>query len=97
MMAERTLDRCIFCGDCIEVCPHGALGETPNFELSFFNRFGPDVALEKGDLTSGRHEAPLAGELGERLTGTAAVNAQSHCPEAGGTWNPRHSQKEVVS
>jgi len=57
MMAERVLkryafalDRCIFCGDCVEVCPHGALGETPNFELSFFNRFGPDVTLEKGDL-----------------------------------------------
>ncbi len=57
MMAERTLkryafalDRCIFCGDCVEVCPHGALGETPNFELSFFNRFGPDVTLEKADL-----------------------------------------------
>jgi formate dehydrogenase major subunit len=57
MMAERTLkryafalDRCIFCGDCVEVCPHGALGETPNFELSFFNRFGPDVTLEKDDL-----------------------------------------------
>ncbi len=57
MMAERTvkryafaLDRCIFCGDCVEVCPHGALGETPNFELSFFNRFGADVTLEKGDL-----------------------------------------------
>ena len=57
MMAERTLkryafalDRCIFCCDCVEVCPHGALGETPNFELSFFNRFGPDVTLEKGDL-----------------------------------------------
>jgi NADPH-dependent glutamate synthase beta subunit-like oxidoreductase/formate hydrogenlyase subunit 6/NADH:ubiquinone oxidoreductase subunit I len=57
MMAERTLkryafalDRCIFCGDCVEVCPHGALGETPNFELSFFNRFGPDITLEKGDL-----------------------------------------------
>ena len=59
MMAERTLkryafalDRCIFCGDCVEVCPHGALGETPNFELSFFNRFGPDVTLEKGDLAN---------------------------------------------
>ncbi len=59
MMAERTLkryafalDRCIFCGDCVEVCPHGALGETPNFELSFFNRFGPDVTLEKGDLAT---------------------------------------------
>src|SRR6266516_112204 len=57
MMAERVLkryafalDRCIFCVDCVEVCPHGALGETPNFELSFFNRFGPDVTLEKGDL-----------------------------------------------
>lgn len=57
MMAERTLtryafalDRCIFCGDCVEVCPHGALGETPNFELSFFNRFGSDITLEKGDL-----------------------------------------------
>ena len=57
MMAERTLtryayalDRCIFCGDCIEVCPHGALGVTPNFEVSFFNRFGPDVTMEKGDL-----------------------------------------------
>ncbi len=57
MMAERkltryafALDRCIFCGDCVEVCPHGALGETPNFELSFFNRFGPDITLEKGDL-----------------------------------------------
>jgi formate dehydrogenase major subunit len=57
MMAERNLtryafalDRCIFCGDCVEVCPHGALGETPNFELSFFNRFGSDVTLEKGDL-----------------------------------------------
>ncbi|MBV9709817.1 MAG: FAD-dependent oxidoreductase, partial [Ktedonobacteraceae bacterium] len=59
MMAERTLtryafalDRCIFCGDCVEVCPHGALGETPNFELSFFNRFGPDVTLDKGDLAA---------------------------------------------
>ena len=59
MMAERTLkryafalDRCIFCGDCVEVCPHGALGETPNFELSFFNRFGPDITLEKGDLAN---------------------------------------------
>ncbi|EFH83276.1 FAD-dependent oxidoreductase [Ktedonobacter racemifer] len=57
MMAERhltryafALDRCIFCGDCVEVCPHGALGETPNFELSFFNRFGEDVTLEKQDL-----------------------------------------------
>jgi len=59
MMAERyltryafALDRCIFCGDCVEVCPHGALGETPNFELSFFNRFGADVTLEKGDLAA---------------------------------------------
>jgi NADPH-dependent glutamate synthase beta subunit-like oxidoreductase/formate hydrogenlyase subunit 6/NADH:ubiquinone oxidoreductase subunit I len=59
MMAERyltryafALDRCIFCGDCVEVCPHGALGETPNFELSFFNRFGSDVTLEKGDLAA---------------------------------------------
>ena len=59
MMAERylkryafALDRCIFCGDCVEVCPHGALGETPNFELSFFNRFGPDVTLDKGDLAT---------------------------------------------
>jgi formate dehydrogenase major subunit len=57
MMAERelvrydfALDRCIFCGDCVEVCPHGALGETPNFELSFFNRFGPDVNLQMDDL-----------------------------------------------
>ncbi len=59
MMAERylsryafALDRCIFCGDCVEVCPHGALGETPNFELSFFNRFGEDVTLEKQDLAN---------------------------------------------
>jgi formate dehydrogenase major subunit len=59
MMAERyltryafALDRCIFCGDCVEVCPHGALGETPNFELSFFNRFGEDVTLEKNDLAN---------------------------------------------
>ncbi|GLV56902.1 hypothetical protein KDH_37410 [Dictyobacter sp. S3.2.2.5] len=59
MMAERNLsryafalDRCIFCGDCVEVCPHGALGETPNFELSFFNRFGEDVTLEKNDLAN---------------------------------------------
>ncbi len=59
MMAERSLtryafalDRCIFCGDCVEVCPHGALGETPNFELSFFNRFGDDVPLEKDDLAN---------------------------------------------
>ena len=59
MMAERTLsryafalDRCIFCGDCVEVCPHGALGETPNFELSFFNRYGDDVTLEKNDLAN---------------------------------------------
>jgi formate dehydrogenase major subunit len=28
------------------------LGETPNFELSFFNRFGEDVTLEKDDLTN---------------------------------------------
>ena len=34
----------------MEVCPHGALGETPNFELSFFNRFGADITLEKNDL-----------------------------------------------
>ncbi len=59
MMAERTLtryafalDRCIFCGDCVEVCPHGALGETPNFELSFFNRYGDDVTLEKDALAN---------------------------------------------
>jgi NADPH-dependent glutamate synthase beta subunit-like oxidoreductase/formate hydrogenlyase subunit 6/NADH:ubiquinone oxidoreductase subunit I len=59
MMTERNLkryafalDRCIFCGDCVEVCPHGALGETPNFELSFFNRFGEDVTLEKNDLAN---------------------------------------------
>lgn len=59
MMAERylarysfALDRCIFCGDCVEVCPHGALGETPNFELSFFNRFGADITLEKNDLAN---------------------------------------------
>jgi NADPH-dependent glutamate synthase beta subunit-like oxidoreductase/formate hydrogenlyase subunit 6/NADH:ubiquinone oxidoreductase subunit I len=59
MMAERSLtryafalDRCIFCGDCVEVCPHGALGETPNFELSFFNRFGEDITLEKNDLAN---------------------------------------------
>src|SRR5262249_60527304 len=57
MMAERTLkryafalDRCIFCGDCVEVCPHGALGETPNFELSFYNRFGRDVNLPMEEL-----------------------------------------------
>ncbi|BCL83475.1 FAD-dependent oxidoreductase [Ktedonobacteria bacterium brp13] len=59
MMAERYLkrysfavDRCIFCGDCVEVCPHGALGETPNFELSFFNRLGDDITLEKNDLAN---------------------------------------------
>jgi formate dehydrogenase major subunit len=57
MMAERelvrwdfALDRCIFCGDCVEVCPHGALGLTPNFELSFYHRFGQDVNLEMDDL-----------------------------------------------
>ena len=44
------LDRRIFSFDCLEVCPHGSLGETPNFELSFFNPFGEDVTLEKGDL-----------------------------------------------
>lgn len=62
MMAERylaryafALDRCIFCGDCVEVCPHGALGETPNFELSFFNRFGEDVTLEKNDLANAQN------------------------------------------
>jgi len=32
--------------------PHGALGETPNFELSFFDRFGDDVTLEKEDLAN---------------------------------------------
>jgi len=57
MMAERelvrwdfALDRCIFCGDCVEVCPHGALGETPNFELSFYNRFGKDINMPMQDL-----------------------------------------------
>jgi formate dehydrogenase major subunit len=57
MMAERelvrydfALDRCIFCGDCVEVCPHGALGETPNFELSFYNRFGQDINIPMNDL-----------------------------------------------
>ena len=57
MMAERelvrwdfALDRCIFCGDCVEVCPHGALGETPNFELSFYNRVGEGVVLHMDDL-----------------------------------------------
>jgi formate dehydrogenase major subunit len=57
MMAERelvrwdfALDRCIFCGDCVEVCPHGALGETPNFELSFYNRFGRDISMPMQDV-----------------------------------------------
>ena len=34
----------------MEVCPHGALGETPNFELSFYNRFGPGITLQMDDL-----------------------------------------------
>jgi len=56
MMRERDLQtyeldvvRCIYCGDCVEVCPHGALGETPNFELATYKRFGVTV-LAKEEL-----------------------------------------------
>ena len=58
MMRERDLQtyeldvvRCIYCGDCVEVCPHGALGETPNFELSTYRRFGTTV-LAKEELAA---------------------------------------------
>ena len=88
-MAERyltryafALDRCIFCGDCVEVCPHGALGETPNFELSFFNRFGEDVTLEKNDLAKG--ESARVSELQGKLAAwRKSIGAQM------GTANPQ--------
>jgi len=60
MMRERDLQtyeldvvRCIYCGDCVEVCPHGALGETPNFELATYQRFGTTV-LAKEELAVAR-------------------------------------------
>jgi len=49
--------RCIYCGDCVEVCPHGALGETPNFELSTYTRFGRTV-LAKEELAVARTWKP---------------------------------------
>jgi formate dehydrogenase major subunit len=73
MMRERDLQtyeldvvRCIYCGDCVEVCPHGALGETPNFELSTYRRFGVTV-LAKEELAAARtwkpsEHIPLADE-----------------------------------
>jgi len=64
MMRERDLQtyeldvvRCIYCGDCVEVCPHGALGETPNFELSTYQRFGTTV-LAKEELAVARSWKP---------------------------------------
>src|SRR5881396_3089317 len=51
------LVRCVYCGDCVEVCPHGALGETPNFELSTYGRFGRTV-LAKEELAVARTWKP---------------------------------------
>jgi formate hydrogenlyase subunit 6/NADH:ubiquinone oxidoreductase subunit I len=32
------LDRCIYCGQCTDVCPKGALAQTKEFALANFNR-----------------------------------------------------------
>ncbi len=64
MMRERDLEtweldvvRCIYCGDCVEVCPHQALGETPNFEVSTYQRFG-NVIMAKEELAVARTWKP---------------------------------------
>jgi formate dehydrogenase major subunit len=55
---ELDIDRCIFCGDCVEVCPHQALGETPNFEISTYKRLG-SVIMSKEELAASRTWHPV--------------------------------------
>jgi formate hydrogenlyase subunit 6/NADH:ubiquinone oxidoreductase subunit I len=36
--ASVFLDRCIYCGQCVDSCPKGALKNTKDFELASFDR-----------------------------------------------------------
>jgi len=59
---NRTLDlgRCLFCTDCTDACPTGALSFTRDYRLAVRNR--PDLLLRPD-----RHEIALAEELDRRM------------------------------
>ncbi|HEU5286985.1 MAG TPA: 4Fe-4S dicluster domain-containing protein, partial [Candidatus Limnocylindria bacterium] len=94
MMRERDLQtyeldvvRCIYCGDCVEVCPHGALGETPNFELSSYQRFGHTV-LAKEELAVARTWKPSEHiPVGEEETHRSSVRPPEVRPPAPPRWS----------
>jgi len=54
---QFTIDigRCIFCGNCTEVCPVDCIKMLPDFELSDFSREA--LVLDKKDLTLSGEEA----------------------------------------
>lgn len=58
---ELSLDlgKCLFCTDCAELCPHGAIAHSSDYRLSANKR---EDLLLRGD-----QELRLAGELGKRL------------------------------
>jgi Ni,Fe-hydrogenase III small subunit len=58
---ELDLGRCIFCGECVKICPEGAITRTSDHRMSVRQR--NDLVLGEG----GRAEVRLAGMLGERL------------------------------
>jgi formate hydrogenlyase subunit 6/NADH:ubiquinone oxidoreductase subunit I len=39
------LDRCIYCGQCVDSCPKDALVQTKDFELAHFNRESLQVEI----------------------------------------------------
>jgi len=91
MMRERDLQtyeldivRCIYCGDCVEVCPHGALGETPNFEMSTYARFGRTVLAKDPRRMVAGAQARRGLALWKALEGQATVESADGWRRRGG-------------
>jgi NADH-quinone oxidoreductase subunit I len=63
---QFTIDigRCIFCGNCTETCPKGALVMTDQFELADYSR--ESLVLDKKSLTLGPEESELLRDRKER-------------------------------
>lgn len=44
---EHYLDRCLFCGQCEEVCPVNAITLTEEYELTSYNRAGMIIEFKR--------------------------------------------------
>jgi formate hydrogenlyase subunit 6/NADH:ubiquinone oxidoreductase subunit I len=48
------LGRCLFCGQCEEVCPVNAITMTEQYELTSYNRLGMIIEFKREEKASGR-------------------------------------------